>query len=181
MVFGLLKDIKNGEYRTIATPNEIASIAADGHTVLVQKGAGEKAGFEDAEYVKAGARLVDTMEEIYAQADFVTKVKELEPCEFPLLREGQIIFTCIHPAAHPQEVQAILDSKCIAFTAEDCHRYGSPNCEAAGKQGALMGLESMLSINGGKGKFVSGLGGSPAMNVLILGGGTVGQAALSVL
>lgn len=88
MVFGLLKDIKNGEYRTIATPNEIASIAADGHTVLVQKGAGEKAGFEDAEYVKAGARLVDTMEEIYAQADFVTKVKELEPCEFPLLRGG---------------------------------------------------------------------------------------------
>ena len=139
MVFGLLKDIKNGEYRTIAPPNEIASIAADGHTVLVQKGAGEKAGFEDAEYVKAGARLVDTMEEIYAQADFVTKVKELEPCEFPLLREGQIIFTCIHPAAHPQEVQAILDSKCIAFTAEDCHRYGSPNCEAAGKVGALLG------------------------------------------
>ena len=85
-------------------------------------------------------------QEIYAQADFVTKVKELEPCEFPLLREGQIIFTCIHPAAHPQEVQAILDSKCIAFTAEDCHRYGSPNCEAAGKQGALMGLESMLSL-----------------------------------
>lgn len=121
------------------------------------------------------------MEEIYAQCDFVTKVKELEPCEFPLLREGQIIFTCIHPAAHPEEVQAILDSKCIAFTAEDCHRYGSPNCEAAGKQGALFGLESMLSINGGKGKFVSGLGGAPAMNVLILGGGTVGQAALSVL
>ena len=181
MVFGLLKDIKNGEYRTIATPAEIATIVADGHTALVQRGAGEKAGFEDQEYEKAGARLVDTMEDIYGQADFVTKVKELEPCEFPLLRKGQIIFTCIHPAAHPQEVQAILDSGCIAFTAEDCHRYGSPNCEAAGKQGALMGLESMLSINGGKGKFVSGLGGAPAMRVLILGGGTVGQAALSVL
>ena len=138
MVFGLLKDIKNGEYRTIATPAEIATIVADGHTALVQRGAGEKAGFEDQEYEKAGARLVDTMEDIYGQADFVTKVKELEPCEFPLLRKGQIIFTCIHPAAHPQEVQAILDSGCIAFTAEDCHRYGSPNCEAAGKQGALM-------------------------------------------
>lgn len=181
MVFGLLKDIKNGEYRTIATPGEIATIVADGHTALVQRGAGETAGFADEAYVKAGAQLVGTMEEIYAKCDFVTKVKELEPCEFPLLREGQIIFTCIHPAAHPQEVQAILDSKCIAFTAEDCHRYGSPNCEAAGKQGALFGLESMLSINGGKGKFVSGLGGAPAMNVLILGGGTVGQAALSVL
>ena len=172
MVFGLLKDIKNGEYRTIATPGEIATIVADGHTALVQRGAGVTAGFADEAYEKAGAKLVDTMEEIYAQCDFVTKVKELEPCEFPLLREGQIIFTCIHPAAHPEEVQAILDSKCIAFTAEDCHRYGSPNCEAAGKQGALFGLESMLSINGGKGKFVNGLGGAP---------GTVGQAALSVL
>ena len=92
---------QNGEYRTIATPAEIATIVADGHTALVQRGAGEKAGFEDQEYEKAGARLVDTMEDIYGQADFVTKVKELEPCEFPLLRKGQIIFTCIHPAAHP--------------------------------------------------------------------------------
>lgn len=181
MTFGLLKDIKNGEYRTICTPGEIATIAADGHKVLVQRGAGDKAGFPDEAYAKAGAELVDTMEEIYSRCDFVTKVKELEPCEWPLLREGQIIFTCIHPAAHPEEVSAILESKCIAITAEDSHRYGSPNCEAAGKQGALFGLESMLSINGGKGKFVSGLAGAPAMNVIILGGGNVGQAALSVL
>ena len=181
MVFGLLKDLKNGEYRVIATPSEIASIVADGHTALVQKGAGEKAGFEDEEYVRAGAELVDTAEEMYARSDFLTKVKEFEPCEFDLLRENQIVFTCIHPAAHPEEVQALLNKKVIAFTAEDSHRYGSPNCEAAGKQGALMGLESMLSINGGKGKFVSGLGGAPGMKVLILGGGVVGQAALSVL
>ena len=95
-----------------------------------------------------------------------------------MLREGQIVFTCIHPAAHPEEVQVLLDKKVTAFTAEDSHRYGSPNCEAAGKQGALFGLESMLTINGGKGKFVSGLGGAPGMKVLILGGGVVGQAAL---
>ena len=79
MVFGLLKDIKNGEYRTIATPAEIATIVADGHTALVQRGAGEKAGFEDQEYEKAGARLVDTMEDIYGQADFVTN---LSFCDF---------------------------------------------------------------------------------------------------
>lgn len=181
MVFGLLKDIKNGEYRTICTPVEISSIRADGHEVLVQRGAGEKAGFSDEAYAAAGAKLVDTMEEIYAQCDFVTKVKELEPCEYGLLREGQIVFTCIHPAAHREEVQAILDSKCIAFTAEDSHRYGSPNCEAAGKQGALMGLESMLSINGGKGMFVGGLAGAPSMRVLILGAGMVGRSALQVL
>lgn len=181
MKVGILKDIKVGENRVIATPVEIASLKADGHEVYVQKGAGQKAGFPDEKYAAAGAVMVDTAEEIYGTCDFVAKVKEFEPSEYDLLREGQIMFTCIHPAAHPEEVQALLDKKVIAFTAEDSHRYGSPNCEAAGKQGALMGLESMLTINGGKGKFVSGLGAAPGMKVLILGGGTVGQAALSVL
>lgn len=181
MVFGVLKDIKIGENRVICTPVEIASLVADGHKVLVQKGAGEKAGFHDELYAQEGAELVDTMEDIYDRCDFVAKVKEIEQSEYHLLRENQIIFTCIHPAAHPEEVQAILDSKCIAFTAEDSHRYGSPNCEAAGKQGALAGLESLLTINGGKGKFVNGLAGAPGIRVLILGGGIVGKASLQVL
>lgn len=181
MVFGLLKDIKVGEYRTIATPTEIAAIREDGHTVLVQSGAGEKAGFSDDAYQAAGAEIVATGKEMFQRCDFLTKVKEIEPSEYELLRENQIIFTCIHPAAHPEEVQALLDKKVIAFTAEDSHRYGSPNCEAAGKQGALFGLESMLTINGGKGKFVSGLGGAPGMKVLVLGAGTVGKAAVEVL
>lgn len=181
MIFGVLKDIKNGEYRVIATPSEVASIVEDGHKVLVQKDAGLKAGFLNEEYVKVGAELVETMEEMYSRCDFLAKVKEIEPPEFELLRENQIIFTCIHPAAHKEEVQALLDKKVIAFTAEDSHRYGSPNCEAAGKQGALMGLESLLSINGGSGKFVSGLAGAPGIKVLILGGGIVGKNALQVL
>lgn len=181
MKVGILKDIKVGEYRVIATPAEVAVLVSDGHDVKVQKGAGERAGFEDEAYAAEGAILVDSAKEIYDTCEFVAKVKEFEPSEYDMLRENQIVFTCIHPAAHEEEVQALLDHKVIAFTAEDSHRYGSPNCEAAGKQGALMGLESMLTINGGKGKFVSGLGAAPGMNVLILGGGTVGRAALSVL
>lgn len=181
MKFGLLKDIKNGEYRTIATPTEIMTITAAGHTALVQSGAGEKAGFEDEAYAAAGAQVVDSAEEIFGQCDLVTKVKEIEPSEYEMLREGQIILTCIHPAAHREEVQALLDKKVIAFTAEDSHRFGSPNCEAAGKQGALAGLNAMLTINGGKGKFVSGLAGAPGMNVVILGAGIVGKSALAVL
>ena len=181
MNVGILKDIKAGENRVIATPVEVAGLIADGHTVYVQKNAGQKAGFPDEAYAAAGAVMADTAEEVYSTCGFIAKVKEFEPAEYDLLKEDQIVFTCIHPAAHPEEVQALLDKKVIAFTAEDSHRYGSPNCEAAGKQGALMGLESMLTINGGKGKFVSGLGGAPGMKVLILGGGTVGQAALSVL
>ena len=105
------------------------------------------------------------MEEIYSSCDFVAQVKEIEPCEYDLLREGQIVFTCIHPAAHPEELDALLEKKVIAFTAEDTHRYGSPNCEAAGKAGAFLGLYAMMSMNGGCGKFVSGLGAAPNVKV----------------
>ena len=181
MVFGILKDIKEGENRVICTPVEVASIVAAGHTVLAQRDCGVGSGFSNEKYEAAGAEIVDTMEEMYARCDFLAKVKELFPCEYDLLREDQLVYCCIHPAGHPEEVDAILKSKCIALTAEDSHRYGSPNCEAAGKQGALFGLESMLTINGGKGKFVGGFAGAPGMNVLILGGGVVGQGALSVL
>ena len=181
MVFGILKDIKEGENRVICTPVEVASIVAAGHTVLAQRDCGVGSGFSNEKYEAAGAEIVDTMEEMYARCDFLAKVKELFPCEYDLLREDQLVYCCIHPAGHPEEVDAILKSKCIALTAEDSHHYGSPNCEAAGKQGALFGLESMLTINGGKGKFVGGFAGAPGMNVLILGGGVVGQGALSVL
>lgn len=112
--------------------------------------------------MKAGATIAEEAAELWEKCDFVAKVKEIEACEYQYLREGQIVYCCIHPAGHPEEVQAILDSKCIAITAEDSHRYGSPNCEVAGKQGALFGLESMLTINGGKGKFVGGLQAAPA-------------------
>ncbi len=181
MIFGVLKDIKVGEDRVIATPSEVANLVENGHKVLVQENAGKNAGFLDEDYVQVGAEIVETMVEIYQKCDFVAKVKEIEPSEYNLLRENQIIFTCIHPAAHSEEVQALLDKKVIAFTAEDSHRYGSPNCEAAGKQGALMGLDSLLTINGGSGKFVNGLAGAPSIKVLILGGGIVGKNALQVL
>ena len=159
----------------------MASIVAAGHTVLVQAGAGSRAGFPDKAYEKVGAKICSEAKELWDACDFLAKVKEIEESEYKYLKENQIIYCCIHPAGHPEEVQAILDSKCIAITAEDSHRFGSPNCEAAGKQGALFGLESMLTINGGKGKFVGGFAGAPGMNALILGGGLVGLGALSVL
>lgn len=181
MIFGILKDIKEGEYRVICTPLEVSSIVAAGHDVLAEHDCGKMAGFSDEKYAAAGAEIVYSAKEMFDRCDLIAKVKEIFPCEYPMLREGQMIYCCIHPAVHPEEVDAILESKCIAITAEDSHRFGSPNCEAAGKQGALFGLESMLTINGGKGKFVGGFAGAPGMNVLILGGGLVGQGALSVL
>ena len=138
MIFGVLKDIKEGENRVICTPVEIASIVAAGHTVLVEKDAGVGSGFSNEKYAAAGAKICDTAKELWDTCDFLAKVKEIEESEYGYLKENQMIYCCIHPAGHPEEVQALLDSKCIAITAEDSHRYDSPNCEAAGKQGALL-------------------------------------------
>ena len=172
MKLGILKDIKKEEYRVILTPSEVENIIQDGHQVLVERSAGERAGFPDREYEEVGAVLTDRYE-IYRECDMVAKVKEIDPSEYPLLREGQIVFTCIHPAAHPQEVDELLKKKVTAFAAEDSHRHGSPNCEAAGKAGVIMGLYSMMTINGGCGKFVSGLGTAPGIHALVLGCGIV--------
>lgn len=181
MKFGVLKDIKIGESRVIATPAEVNEIYNDGHEVYVASGAGYAAGFDDAEYAAAGAVITETNADIYAECDFVAKVKEIEPSEYDMLREGQIIYTCIHPAAHREEVDALLEKKVIAITAEDSHRFGSPNCEAAGKVGAFMGLWSMMTMNGGSGKFANGLAGTPGVRAIVCGCGTVGHAAIEVL
>jgi alanine dehydrogenase len=181
MVLGILKDRKSGVHRVILTPSAVKEIVGNGHEVLLERGAGVGAGFSDEKYEQAGAKTVNTREEIFGQCDLVTKVKEILPEEFRLLRPGQIIFSCIHPAANFEEVEALLRSRCIAFTLEDTHRYGSVNSEAAGKVGAILGIESLFSTQGGKGKYVGGLCGSPGINALILGGGVAGEGALSVL
>jgi len=181
MKFGVLKDIKNGEYRVVATPAEVSILVGDGHEVYVASHAGYAAGFDDEEYEAAGAVIKETNEELWAECDFVAKVKVIEASEYDLMREGQMIYCCIHPAAHKEEVDALLEKKVIAITAEDSHRYGSPNCEAAGKAGAFMGLWSMMTTNGGSGKFVSGLGAAPGIKALVCGAGTVGKGAVEVL
>ena len=181
MIFGILKEIKNGEYRVTATPAEVEVLVGDGHEVHITKNAGYMAGFDDEEYAAAGAIIEESNDDIWAKCDFVAKVKEIEPSEYDLLREGQIIFCCVHPAGHREEVDKLLEKKVIAITAEDSHRYGSPNCEAAGKAGAFMGLWSMMTFNGGSGKFVSGLAGAPGIKALVCGAGTVGKAAVETL
>lgn len=180
MVLGVLKDIKKDEYRVILTPGEISTYIEEGHEVLVESDAGKSAGFNNYEYEEVGAIITDKYT-IFKTCDVITKVKEIEPSEYELLRENQIIYTCIHPAANKEEVDALLSKKVISFAAEDTHRNGSPNCEAAGKAGVLLGLYAMMTINGGCGKFVSGLATAPGIKALVLGCGTVGKAAIEVL
>lgn len=181
MIVGVLKENKLGEARVIVTPTGVAELRGAGHTVLVQKGAGILSGFTDEEYVSAGAQLRDSMSQIYAESDLVAKVKELFPEEYGLIREGQIMLACFHPAANREEVDVMLAKKLIGFAAEDTHRYGSPNCEVAGKLGAIMGTVCLTTTYGGSGKLVGGIGGAPGINAIVIGAGIVGKAATDVL
>ena len=178
---GVLKDIKSGEFRVVMTPSEAGELVSEGISVYVASGAGAKAGFDDEAYAAKGAVIKETNEEIWAECDMIVKVKEIEPSEYDLIREGQTIFTCIHPAAHREEVDVLLEKKVTAITAEDSHRFGSPNCEAAGKAGAFMGLWAMMSNHGGIGKFANGVGPSDPVTALVCGAGTVGRAAIDTL
>lgn len=181
MRFGVLKDIKSGENRVVLTPSEVKVLTDDGYGVTVESGAGIKAGFPDSEYEKAGAVISDNAADIWAGCDFVAKVKEIEQSEYDMLREGQIILCCVHPAAHREEVDVLLEKKVTAISAEDSHRYGSPNCEAAGKAGSFMGLWALMSSNGGLGKFAGGVGPSDPVHAVVCGAGTVGRAAIDTL
>lgn len=181
MLIGALKEIKPGESRVIVTPVEVEELVNDGHEVCVETNAGYVAGFNDEDYERAGAKIVETREEIYATCDMVLKVKEFFPEEYNLLRKDQILFACIHPAANREEVDALLEKEVVAFTAEDSHRYGSPNCEVAGKLGALMGVNYLSNNNGGRGQLIMGIGGAPSANVIVLGAGIVGKGAIQVL
>ncbi|HMM21907.1 MAG TPA: alanine dehydrogenase [Selenomonadales bacterium] len=181
MIVGVLKENKPGEARTIMTPAGVAELRSCGHSVLVQKGAGELSGFRDEDYLSAGAAICGDMREIYRHSELVAKVKELLPEEYELLREGQIMLACFHPAANREEVDIMLAKKIIGFAAEDTHRFGSPNCEVAGRLGAIMGTLCLTTAYGGSGKLVSGVAGAPGINAIVLGAGIVGKAATDVL
>ena len=181
MILGVLKENKHGEARVIMTPTGVAEFCRSGHTVLVQKDAGVLAGFSNDEYVSAGAELRETMEEIYGESELVAKVKELFPEEYNLVREDQIMLACFHPASNREETDVMLNKKLIGFAAEDSHRYGSPNCEVAGKLGAIMGTVCLTTMYGGSGKLVGGMAGAPGINAIVIGAGIVGKAATEIL
>ncbi|WLR52697.1 alanine dehydrogenase [Bacillus tianshenii] len=181
MIIGTFKELKKGESRVVLTPVEVEQLISEGHQVIIGKDAGVQAGFSNEAYRLAGAEIVGSYKDVYERSELIVKVKEILPEEYELMKENQMIFTCLHPAANEEEVNALIKKKVIAFTAEDTHQYGSPNSEAAGKVGALMGIQYLLKHNGGMGKLVGGLGGAPGINALVIGGGIVGKSVINIL
>ncbi|HPT98229.1 MAG TPA: alanine dehydrogenase, partial [Armatimonadota bacterium] len=180
---GIPKEIKPEEKRVAGLPEHVQRLRELGVDVLVQRDAGTASGHPDAEYERAGAELVETLEEVYARADLLWKVKEPLPPEYGLLRPDHIVFTYLHPAPRPRMVEALLAARCIAIAYEEVtDEQGrrpllAPMSRIAGAGAIAIAAQFTQSIYGGVGKSLFTVEGADPMRVTILGGGTAGRTA----
>lgn len=186
MKVGVPKEIKNNENRVGMTPSGVAELINHGHQVFVQHTAGEGSGFSDEAYQQVGAQIMPTIEAVYAEADMIVKVKEpIEP-EYPLVRQGQVVFTYFHFACEEQLTHAMLKSKAVCIAYETVERDDHslplliPMSEVAGRMATQNGAYYLQKTQGGKGKLMAGVPGVKPAKVLVLGGGTVGEAAARI-
>ena len=186
MRIGVPKEIKNNENRVGMTPSGVAELVKRGHNVTVQHTAGEGSGFSDEDYIYAGAVIAPTIEETYATADMIVKVKEPIESEYPLVRKGQLVFTYFHFASDLELTKAMIASKgvCLAYetvqTKDGALPLLIPMSEVAGRMATINGAYFLQKTKGGKGKLICGVPGVKPVKVLVLGGGIVGQAAARV-
>ena len=186
MLIGTPKEIKNHEYRVGLTPAGVRELKANGHSVLIQKGAGLGIGLADAAYVAVGAEIVGTAEEVFARAEMIIKVKEPQPGECKMLRPGQVLFTYLHLAPDPAQTKGLVDSGAIAIAYETVtDRSGglpllAPMSEVAGRMSIQAGAHAMEKAQGGNGVLMGGVPGVPPAQVVVIGGGVVGYNAARV-
>lgn len=183
MRIGIPKEIKQGESRVGMTPAGVAELIKHGHKVFVQHTAGEGSGFPDAAYEHVGAEILSIIEDVYAQSEMIIKVKEpIEP-EYALIRKDQLVYTYFHFASDRPLTEAMIKSGavCLAYeTVEEADHslpLLRPMSEVAGRMAVLNGAYYLQKTKGGKGKLISGVPGVRPTKVLVLGGGTVGEAA----
>ena len=186
MKIGCPTEIKSQEYRVGLTPNAAQEAAGHGHEVIVQTGAGLGAGFDDAAYEAAGARIIDTAAEVFAQADMIVKVKEPQAVERRMLREGQILFTYLHLAPDAPQTRDLLASgaTCIAYETVTDRAGGlpllAPMSEVAGRLAPQVGAWTLQKSNGGRGMLMGGVPGVGPARVMVIGGGVVGTQAARI-
>lgn len=186
MLIGVPKEIKNHEYRLGLVPSSVRELTANGHQVIVQRGAGAGIGFDDAAFEQVGATMVDTAAEIFQVADMIIKVKEPQLSECKMLREGQVLFTYLHLAPDPEQAAALQKSGCVAIAYETVtNRNGglpllAPMSEVAGRMAIQAGATSLEITNGGSGVLLGGVPGVAPAKVVVLGGGVVGTNSVRV-
>ncbi len=181
MLIGVPKEIKTQEYRVGLVPSSVKELVKSGHQVLVETGAGAKINFSDALYQEAGAKIATSAKEVFEKADMIIKVKEPQPQEIRMLREGQILFTYLHLAADPGQAKGLMDSGsiCIAYetvTSKDGRTLPllQPMSEIAGRLSIQVGAHYLMKHKGGTGRLIGGVPGVKPAEVLIIGGGVSG-------
>lgn len=184
MYIGVPKEIKNHEYRVGLTPASVRELVAHGHKVLVQTTAGAGIGASDLQYATAGADIVLTAEQIFAQSDMIVKVKEPQPHECALLRPGQILYTYLHLAPDPAQTALLIKSGAVCIAYETITGPGgglpllAPMSEVAGRMSVQVGAAHLERSKGGMGVLLGGVPGVQPAHVVILGGGVVGTNAM---
>ena len=186
MIIGIPKEIKDNEFRISLPPGGARELARNGHTVLVERGAGAGSGFTDAEYTAAGAQVLDAATEVWARAQMVLKVKEPLPSEYPFLRPDLILFTYLHLAASEALTRAMMASGVtgIAYeTVEDGDGHLpllQPMSEVAGRMATQIAAHYLQRPEGGRGILMGGVPGTRPAHVVVIGAGTVGTNATQI-
>jgi len=183
MRIGVPKEIKVHEYRVGLVPAGVRELVGGGHEVLVETGAGNGIGVDDAQYKAAGASIANTAAEVFERADLVVKVKEPQPAECEMLRPAQVLFTYLHLAADPVQAKGLMKSGATAIAYETVTAPNgslpllTPMSEVAGRMSIQVGAASLQKANGGFGILLGGVPGVQPAKVVILGGGVAGKHA----
>ena len=186
MKIGVPKEIKNHEYRVGLPPAAVRELVGQGHEVAIEQSAGLGAGFADADYQAAGASLVASPEQIFAESEMVVKVKEPQPDECRQLSPGQLLFTYLHLAADRLQTELLIDSgaTCIAYETVTDALGGlpllAPMSKVAGRMAVQAGAHCLESPNGGAGILLGGVPGVPSGRTVVIGGGVVGENAIEM-
>ncbi|MGA2613919.1 MAG: alanine dehydrogenase [Spirochaetia bacterium] len=186
MVIGVPKEIKTHEYRAGMTPHSVKAYVKNGHTVIIEKGAGVGSGYEDAEYVSAGGRVIPDRGELFRKAEMIVKVKEPLPQEYSLLHEGQLLYTYLHLAANKELATELLSRKVTGVAYETIELADgslpclTPMSEIAGRLSVQEGAKYLEKEFGGRGILLGGVPGVQRGTVAILGGGVVGTNACKI-
>jgi alanine dehydrogenase len=182
---GIPKEIKDLEFRVGATPTMVMGFVQAGHSVFVETLAGDRIGYSDEMYIKAGAKIVSSAKEVY-KADLIIKVKEPQDSEFPLMHEGQVLFCYLHLAPDPKQTKQLLERKVVAIAYETViDSFGrlpllAPMSEIAGRISIQAGAYALQMANGGRGVLLGGVPGVNPAEVVIIGGGIVGTNAAQI-
>lgn len=181
MIIGVPKEIKTLEHRVGLVPSSVKELVKHGHEVLIESGAGAAINFTDEIYKNVGAKIAKSAAEVFKKADMIVKVKEPQPEECKMLREGQILFTYLHLAADKKQAKALMNSGCVAIayetvTGKDWRSLPllQPMSEIAGRLSVQVGAYHLQKHHGGTGRLIGGVPGVKPAEVLILGGGTAG-------